>query len=297
MINLYLIKLVKKNLIIKIITSIFVQGLALIVPIFWSKIINNLSLNNFNKCYNLIIIIILLTSFYYLWAYLNQKSWFRLYDKLYLELNKKLEEDKINKLSLGGYTNVVNNDIDIIATFFCNSVTRIFQILEFIVIYIYFFSLNIYIFIVTIIVSLLMLFIIILTSKKMEHKNINRKNNLDEKTIMSHEVYNTLKENKRDKEIYKKFFISIKEYLKDNTDFNLYTNYIIYSILGIIEFVQYILIFYGIFLVANNNLELGSITLIYSYYAKIIVNFEVLGTINADFQSFKVSLKRLKEII
>ena len=43
-------------------------------------------------------------------------------------------------------------------------------------------------------------------------------------------------------------------------------------------------------------MEVGSIVLIYTYYDKIIVNFEVLGTISAEYQSFLVSLKRLNKL-
>ena len=44
------------------------------------------------------------------------------------------------------------------------------------------------------------------------------------------------------------------------------------------------------------KMEIGTIVLIYTYYAKIITNFEMLGTISADYRSFIVSLKRLERI-
>ena len=40
----------------------------------------------------------------------------------------------------------------------------------------------------------------------------------------------------------------------------------------------------------------GTIVLIYTYYDKIIANFEVLGTISAEYQSFIVSLNRLNKL-
>lgn len=292
-----MLKKVKKGLIYKILTSLFVQSLALIIPIFWSKIINNLSIEQYNKCFYLIVIITLLTFFYYLWLFLNQKSWYRLYDSLYIEYNKQLSEEKISNLSLGSYTNVINNDIDIICTFFCNIITRIFQIIEFIVIYIYFLTLDFNIFLVTFVVSLFMIFIVFKSSNKIEKKNEKRKRYLDDKTIMSHELYSTLKENVKDKKIYKAFFNDTNKYLNANSDFNIYIQYIINIILVIIELTQYILIFYSIYLMKNGKIELGTITLIYSYYTKILNNFNVLISINADLQSFKVSLNRLNEIL
>ena len=68
-------------------------------------------------------------------------------------------------------------------------------------------------------------------------------------------------------------------------------------VLGIIELTRYIIIFYTVYLVKIGNIEIGTILLIYSYYDKILTNFEVLGTITADYQSFIVSLKRINKII
>ena len=58
---------------------------------------------------------------------------------------------------------------------------------------------------------------------------------------------------------------------------------------------QYVSI-YAIYLVSIEQMEIGTVLLIYSYYAKIITNFEVLGTINAEYQSVKVSINRLNKI-
>ena len=290
-------KKVKKAIIYKILTSLFIQGLALIIPIFWSKIINNLSHALFNKCYYLIVVIVFLTIFYYVWSFFNQKSWYPLYNSLYIEYNKRLSEEKINKLTLGGYTNVINNDVDIICTFFCNIITRIFQVIEFIIIYIYFLTLNFNIFLITFIISILMILVLVMSSKGIEARNKKRKNDLDDKTIMSHEVYATLKKNNRDKNIYKSFFTSTNKYLKANKDFNIFIQLVINFILIVIEVTQYGLIFYGVYLMSIGDIELGTITLIYSYYAKIIANFNVLVNINADYQSFRVSLNRLNEIL
>ena len=73
-----------RELFYKIITSVFIRGLLLIIPIFWSNTVNRLSESNFNKVYSLIIIIIILSIFYYIWQYLNQVSWYRFYNKRYL---------------------------------------------------------------------------------------------------------------------------------------------------------------------------------------------------------------------
>ena len=78
-------KMAKKEVINKVITSLFIQGLALVIPVFWSKTITEVTDANYKVGYYLIIITLLLSLFYYLWSYLNQKTWFRLYNKLYNE--------------------------------------------------------------------------------------------------------------------------------------------------------------------------------------------------------------------
>ena len=132
-----------RELIYKVITSIAIRGLLLIIPIFWSNTVNYLSDGNYEKTYSLIIITIILSIFYYIWQYLNQVSWFDLYDKLYLDytaLITKNNANNIKKVTLGEYTNVINTDIDILCNFLGNGVARVIQILEIVFIYFYFLS-------------------------------------------------------------------------------------------------------------------------------------------------------------
>lgn len=289
----------KKELLYKIITSVFIRGLLLIIPVFWSNTVNNLSEGNLNNTYSLIIIIILLSIFYYIWMYLNQVSWYSFYSKLsqgYTSLITNDNIDNLEKVSLGEYTNVINNDIDILGNFLGNGVARIIQVLEILVIYFYFLTINIYIFIVTLIVSALMITLLIISSSQIKMLNIKRKSSLDKKTVIAQELYNSLKENNYNDKIFRKFHLSNLEYLKANKSFNLLSMALIYLILGIIELVKYGVIFYAVYLINHNYMEVGTIVLIYTYFDKIIVNFEVLGTISAEYQSFLVSLKRLNKL-
>lgn len=289
----------KKELIQKIITSIFIRGLLLIIPVFWSNTVNNLSEGNIKNTYSLIVVIILLSVFYYIWQYLNQSSWYTFYNKLsqgYTSLLTNDNKDNLQKVSLGEYTNVINNDIDILGNFLGNGVARVIQVLEILVIYFYFITINIYIFIVTLIVSALMITLLIISSSQIKMLNIKRKSSLDKKTVIAQQLYESLKENNYDDKIFKKFHLSHLEYLRANKSFNLLSMALIYLILGIIELVKYGVIFYCVYLINKNLMEVGTIVLVYTYFDKIIVNFEVLGTISAEYQSFLVSLKRLNKL-
>ena len=283
----------------KIITSVFIRGLLLIIPIFWSDTINNLSEGNFHKTYTLIIVIIILSCFYYIWQYLNQVSWFSFYNKLslgYTALITKSNTTNIKKVSLGEYTNVINNDIDILCNFLGNGVARSIQVLEILFIYFYFLTQNTYIFIITIIISILMVILLVISSNQIKEENIKRKSSLDRKTVVAHQMYDSLKDGNYNDGIFKKFHQSNIEYLKSNRRFNLLAQALIYLVLGIIELTKYGIIIYSVYLISTNQMEVGTIILIYTYYDKIIANFEVLGTISAEYQSFVVSLKRLNKL-
>ena len=294
-----ILKRAKKEVILKTITSLFIQSLALIIPVFWSKTVNEVTDTNYKVGYYLIIITTLLTIFYYFWSYLNQKTWFRLYNKLYNEytLETISETNSINRINLGEYTNILNNDIDIICNFFCNLVTRILQVIEFFVIYAYFLSFNFIIFSVTVIISILMVIVYFKSGKKVQDLNIKRKATLDSKTIMLHKLYSSLANKKSNtNSIISLFTKDNKAYLRANYNYNVIIQGIIFTVLGIIELSKYFIIFYSVYLVKMGMIEIGTILLIYSYYDNIINNFNVLGTITADYQSFIVSLKRLNKI-
>lgn len=292
MINI--LKKCKKELVYKIISSIFVRGLVLVIPVYWSNTINHVTDNMYEKAIKLVVVTLLLTLMYYIWNYINQRSWYNFYNKLYLEYTSSVIDANIKSVSLGEYTNIINNDIDIIGTFIGNLVTRIIQILEFLVIYIYFFSINKNIFMVTVLISIIMLFIILYFGNKIEVINKKRKDNLDLKTMNIHNIYDILKHKEKIRD--KTFIESTIDYLKANAKFNILAQAIIYLVLALIEICRYLIIIYSIHLVSTGNMEIGTILLIYSYYANIISNFQVLGTISAEYQSVKVSISRLNKI-
>lgn len=295
-----IIKNAKSEFVYKIITSIFIRGLLLIIPIFWTNAINHLTEGTYNKAYFLVIIALILSLLHYFWEYLNQKTWYMFYNKIYsgyITLIGEGNKDSIKKLSLGEYNNISNEDIDIICTFLGNLVTRIIQVLEFVVIYFYFLSIDIYIFLITIIVSIVLVAIFLMTGSGVQKLNQERKDSLDKKIIVVNDMYNTIKENKSNYDVLKKkFYARSNEYLRNNSNFNVIAQLIIYVVLSIIEISRYFLILYAIYLVYIRKMEIGTILLIYTYYSQILSNFEVMGTINVNYRSFLVSVSRLNRI-
>ena len=291
-----ILKRTKKELVKKIITSVIIQGLLLVIPVYWTNSINRATNQEYDKAFKLIIITLILSLLYYLWNYFNQRAWYNYYNKLYLEYTNLVADASVKDITLGEYTNIINNDIDIIGTFIGNLVTRIIQIIEFLIIYMYFLSIDFYIFLATLIVSIFMVIIIIYFGGKIEIQNKDRKDNLDYKTINIHNIYDVLKRNKKIQREDNGFIKSTIKYLESNAKFNLFVNGMIYLVLGFLELCRYGIVIYAIYLVSISKMEIGTVLLIYSYYAKIITNFEVLGTIDAEYQSVKVSVNRLNRI-
>lgn len=285
----------KNALVVKVITSIFLQGTLLVVPIFWSKSITYISNALYKKAVIMVVLTLILSLLYYLWYYINQKSWYDLYSKITINFMNNITSVKDKNISLGEYTNIINNDIDIVATFICNGVTRIIQILEFLVIYIYFLNLNIYIFWATIGVSVIIIYIIFMFGDKLQLYNKRRKESLDRKTINIHGLFEIITNRvsaKRDNSLID----STNVYLYDNAKYNVFAYGMICFVLGLVELFRYVIIIYAIYLVSIGNMEIGGLLLIYSYYAKMLTNFEMLATISADYHSVKVSLDRINKI-
>ena len=265
-----IIKKTKGAIIRKFITSIAIRGLLLVIPVYWANSINHATAYEYDKAFKLLIITLILSLLYYLWSYFNQKAWYTFYNKLYLEYTNSVTEANVDDITLGEYTNMINNDIDIIGTFLGNLIVRIIQVLEFLVIYFYFLSIDFYIFLITIIISVIMLAIILYFSSKIEIKNKARKDSLDIKTINIHNIYDVLKRKEEPND--KKFIKSTIKYLENNAKYNLFVNALIYLVLGFIELCRYGIIIYSIYLVSIGRMEIGTVLLIYSYYAKILTN-------------------------
>lgn len=285
----------KNALVVKVITSIFLQGTLLVVPIFWSKSITYISDALYKKAVIMVVLTLILSLLYYLWYYINQKSWYDLYSKITINFMNNITSVKDKNISLGEYTNIINNDIDIVATFICNGITRIIQVLEFLVIYIYFLNLNMYIFWATIGVSVIIIYIIFMFGDKLQLYNKKRKESLDRKTINIHGLFEIITNRvsaKRDNSLMD----STNVYLYDNAKYNVFAYGMICFVLGLVELFRYVIIIYAIYLVSIGNMEIGGLLLIYSYYAKMLTNFEMLATISADYHSVKVSLDRINKI-
>lgn len=295
------------EIILKFIISICYRGSLLIIPILWGKVVDYATAKNFDVSYKMIFFTVGLTAIYYVCAGLNQLIYYLLYNKMYKLYSKLAYSSFINnsihslsRFKLSEFNNIINNDIDIIVAFFSDTIIKIVQILEFLIIYYYFYMIDVKIFIVTVIVSVLMIGVLFLSNKTNRRLNTKRKSALDKKTAMTHEVFNTVKEIKGFY-VFKSVNERVKEkcsnYLKEHAKFNTFSTIVKNIVLAIIEVVRYVLAAYGVYLFSVGKMEIGTILVIYSYYGKITENYNIIGTLTTGIEDTKVSLKRLNKLI
>ena len=82
----------------------------------------------------MIIIYVVVITIYKVTEYLRQRTFYNLYNKMYKEYTVKAVENtcansifSLSRFTTGEYMNILNSDIDIICSFFCNAVYKFIQ--------------------------------------------------------------------------------------------------------------------------------------------------------------------------
>lgn len=297
----------KVQIFLKFVISVIYRGTLLVIPILWGRAIDYATGKDFNMGYKMVLITLAITIGYYFSAIINQHVYYKLYGKMYKSYTDMIYKSVVNnslyslsRFKIGEFTNIVNNDIDIVVAFLSDSIIHIVRLLEFLIIYYYFYTINFKIFIITVILSISLIIVLLLTSGKLKKLNLKRKYNLDKKIAITNEVFNTIKEvkgfyvfksvNERVKEVGSK-------YLDAHSKYNTFSVVIKQIILIIIEIARYGIGIYGIYLFSIGQMEIGTILVIYTYYGKVIENYDIIGTMIVGLEDFKVSSRRLNRIL
>ena len=305
--NNRVLKKSKKEFIINTINSILLRGAVLIIPVIWSYALDNIYEKLYDKAIRLIILSLAITVIYYGLEQLYQVTLYKLYNKLY-NLYENVYTDNfyknslfsLSRFSLGEYSNLLNSDIDVLASYYANFPMRIIRIVEFLVIYFYFYTINPVIFVITLFVSLISLGYMVYGSKETERLNKIRKDTLDYKTASNHEIYNNIRDIKSFN-IYDKIADSVnkkrKAYLDANARFNVQSTGVKFISIIMVEVVRLLLMIYGIYLIKDGNMEVGALLIIYNYYQKIVDNYTIVSNILISKKSLKVSFNRFSKIL
>ena len=300
-------KVARLEIFLKGFTSIVIRGILLVIPILFSNVIDYITDKEYESAFIFIVISIIITLIYRLFEGFNQMTYYKLYNKLFNYYNNlALEKTKDNSLfslsrfSSSAFSNIVISDVDIICGFFTAGVIRIVQVIEFVIIYVYFLYLDINIFVSALAITLILLFFAIKSGKKVQTLNEKRKSNLDVMSASVFSFFNSIKEIKSYHiydEIHGLTQKDVNKYLDANAKYNIKFNFNNHLFLYVFELFRLVTVLYGLYLVKEGNFAVGTILLIYNYYQKIIDNFNTILTINVEYRNLNVSLNRFYKLI
>ena len=296
----------KAKFAIKFVVSIILNILLLVIPIYYSKLIDALSIGDFNQAYVLIIFFGILIVFYRIIEYFNQKAYFWLYLGLYksymnLGLNKTFNNSlySLSRFSLSEYSNIMSEDFEMVSDYYSTLVIRMVEILEFIYIIIYFFFINSFIGLITLLSSLFIILILFISKKYIIKTNIERKKRNDNRISLFQEIFLSIKTIKGFNiltNIKNRLNDKIDDYIKWHIKLNMNRFGIREITLGIVDIFKVISLIIGIKLIINGNMTLGTITIIYSYYNKLSELFVSIITLTESLNNKDVSLSRITKL-
>ena len=296
----------KIKFITKFIISVALNVLLLVIPIYYSKLIDALSNNDFQDAYLLIIIFGLLTIGYRIIEYFNQKAYFWLYLSLYkvymnLGLSKTFNNSlySMSRFSLSEYSNIMSEDFEMVSDYYSTLVIRIVEILEFIYIIIYFFFINSLIGIITLLSSFLVISMLFYFNKSIAKINIERKLKNDERISLFQEIFLSIKAIKGYniiQNIRNRLNVKIDNYIKWHIKLNMNRFGLREITLGIVDVFKVVSLLIGIRLILLGNMTLGTITIIYSYYSKLSELFTSIIILSESLNNRDVSKKRIEKL-
>lgn len=296
----------KKEFIYKFIVSIVLVVLLLIIPIFYSKIIDAITLENFNKTFILLIIFGILLILYRISEIFNQKTYYYLFSNLYRSyMNVGLTKTYYNSLyslsrfSLSEYSNMMSEDFELISDYYSTLVIRVVEILQFIYIIFFFFFLNITIGFITLIASIMIISLLIFYNKKISATNLERKSRNDKRISLFQEIFLSLKTVKGFNiinTIRKRANNIVIDYTKWHTKLNVDRYNLRQISLLLVDLFKVISLFFGIRLIIKGSATIGTITLIYNYYTKLSELFTSIIILSESATNMKVANTRIYKL-
>ncbi len=296
----------KVKFFLKFFISIVLNIILLIIPIFYSKMIDAININNFNNAFYFLALFGIISVIYRFVEYYNQKAYYYLYMALYISymnlgLIKTFDNSlySLSRFSLSEFSNIMSEDFEMISDYYSTLVIRIVEIFEFLYIIIYFFFINNIIGLITLISSLIILFILFYFNRYISITNTERKLRNDKRISIFQEIFlsiRTIKGFNILKVVNERLNRIIDNYVLWHKKLNM-NRYLLREItLGIMDIIKIVSLIIGIRLIINGNMTLGTITIIYSYYAKLSELFTSIITLSESLNNKKVSLKRINKL-
>ena len=296
-------KSAKKEYIYKVLISIVVRVTYLIIPFFYSYAVQEITAGNYNKAYYLAGLLLAFTVAYYISCILNDYFYEKLYRKVYngitkvcLQYTEKNSMYSLSRIPLSGYNTIMTDDINAIADYYGNVPMAITRIIDFIVVFYYFFSVSYLVGLLSIVLSFVVLVFLYFGNRKVNLINEQDKATNTQRLGVIQEYFFGMKEVKGFRlfgSIHRRIEKNYDNYLKWHTKYGLWKIIVTHVALGIIEVVKIGILIYGFSLAIKGKMSLAVILLVYSYFDRLIANATGLLAFNDILQNAKVAKNRI----
>lgn len=296
----------KRWFLFKFLASLFIRTFLLIIPLYYSYLIDELTKGNYNAAYQMLIMFFIFTILYRITEVINQISYYKLYSNLYktyldLGFSKTCNNSlySLSRFSLSEYSNIMSEDFETLSDYYTTLVIRVVEILEAIYIIIYFFTINVLIGYLTLLISLIILFILLFYNPKIAKTNQERKNRHDKRISLFQELLLSVREIKGFNIFnvaHERTKNTVDDYVKWNNKLNIDKYNLKQLSLGLIDVFQFIGLLIGIKMIISGNMTIGVLTIIYSYYTKLSNLFLSIITLFESRINVKVARIRIHKL-
>ena len=296
----------KRWFLFKFLASLFIRTFLLIIPLYYSYLIDELTKGNYNAAYQMLIMFFIFTILYRFTEVINQISYYKLYSNLYktyldLGFSKTCNNSlySLSRFSLSEYSNIMSEDFETLSDYYTTLVIRVVEILEAIYIIIYFFTINVLIGYLTLLISLIILFILLFYNPKIAKTNQERKNRHDKRISLFQELLLSVREIKGFNIFnvaHERTKNTVDDYVKWNNKLNIDKYNLKQLSLGLIDVFQFIGLLIGIKMIISGNMTIGVLTIIYSYYTKLSNLFLSIITLFESRINVKVARIRIHKL-
>ena len=303
----YVLKKSKKYIFWKIIISIIYRGILMITPIIFGAAVDMVTGGKYREAILISLVGVLAVVLFRINDIVNTYSWHKMYNCIYdnytkLGVNKVFDNSlhSLSRFNIGEFLNIMSTDINIIADFYCQLVMRVIRIFEVLIIFGYFFMIDFYIGVAGLVMGFISIIVILLSSKTIERLNRTKAYAFDRRNTIINEFLLSIREIKAFnifEPIKKRITNSTEEYTKKYLNQRVGEDSFKFSILAFIEAFRWGLFIYGIYLISIGKMEMGSLVIIYNYFAQLIEGFSEFTTINVGLRQLKVSENRFFQLV
>lgn len=297
----------KKHLFFRFFCSLVYRAIAMITPILFSSAVNEVTNGDYGKAIQISLIAIMCVIVFRVFDIINTYAWHKLYNCMYdnytkIGINKVFDNSlySLSRFNVGEFLNMMSTDISLMSDFYCNLIMRVIRIVEVMIIFVYFFMIDIYIGFAGIFMAIVAVSVIFLSSKKIERLNKNKSYSFDNRNTIINEFLLSIREikafnifNPMKKRIEEATTTYTTSFLKQRVGEDIFK----FSVLAFIEAFRWGMFIYGIYLITQGKMEMGSLLIIYNYFTQLVEGFSEFTTINIGIRQLKVSENRFFQLI